>query len=110
MADFTFASQALIDGPSTSVPRQSVSYKKLTLTPFVLKSLPRAAGPSTVKKQFEAAEVAAKWEASAWAKKIAAKSRRQASTDFERFTLMINKQVKRDAVRKALYKEKKASA
>jgi large subunit ribosomal protein L14e len=53
----------------------------MILTPYLLRSLPRAAGSATVKKQFEASDVVAKWEASAWAKKRAALERRKKSSD-----------------------------
>lgn len=77
--------QALVDGPSTGVPRQAMAYKDMVLTPFVLKKLPRAAGSSTVKKVWEASEVSSKWEASAWAQKRARAEKRQLLSDFERF-------------------------
>merc|ERR1711977_720235 len=34
--------RALIDGPETGVPRQAIADKKVVLTPYVLKKLPRA--------------------------------------------------------------------
>merc|ERR1712080_590924 len=34
--------RALIDGPSTGVPRQPFTYRRLVLTPYVLKKLPRS--------------------------------------------------------------------
>ena len=80
--------QALVDGPSTGVARQSLTFKHMILTPYLLRSLPRAAGSATVKKQFEASDVVAKWEASAWAKKRSALERRKKSSDFERFEIM----------------------
>jgi len=60
----------------------------MILTPYLLKSLPRAAGSAAIKKQFEASDVVAKWEASAWAKKRSALERRKKSSDFERFEIM----------------------
>ncbi|CED82922.1 ribosomal protein [Phaffia rhodozyma] len=101
--------RALIEGSSTGVVRQAISYKNLILTPYVLKSLPRAAGPTAVKKAFEASGVADKWAASAWAKKLAAKAKKAESTDFERFELMILKKTRRDQLNKAIYKEKKSA-
>lgn len=92
--------QALIDNPTNSVPRQSASLKHLILTPYLLAKLPRAAGSAAIKKQFEASDVASKWEQSAWAKKRAAVEKRKASSDFERFEIMILKKSRRDAIRK----------
>lgn len=90
--------QALIEGPATGVPRQSFAYRRLTLTPFVLKKLPRAAGTTTVKKVWEASEVSAKWEASSWAKKRAAHQARRNTSDFDRFEIMLLKKQRRRLV------------
>ena len=66
-----------------------------------------------------------KWESSGWAKKLAARQVRkvrrsvlhsrernsfQNSNDFERFQVQLAKRSRRDVVRKAYVKEKKASA
>ncbi|ORY92519.1 ribosomal protein L14-domain-containing protein [Leucosporidium creatinivorum] len=90
--------RALIEGPVTGVPRQSFAYRRLTLTPFVLKKLPRAAGTTTVKKVWEASEVSAKWEASSWAKKRAAQQARRNTSDFDRFEIMLLKKQRRRLV------------
>jgi large subunit ribosomal protein L14e len=96
--------QALIDGPTTGVPRQSYPYKHLVLTTFVVKDLPRAAGTSTVKKYLEKHDVDAKWKATSWAKKRAVVERRRALSDFARFKTMLHKRSRRDKVRKSLRK------
>ena len=80
--------QAIIDGPSTGVKRQSLTYRRMNLTPFVLKQLPRGAGPTVIKKQFDKAEIANKWAQTAWAKKIVSTERRKQTTDFERCVLL----------------------
>lgn len=71
--------RALIEGPATSVPRQAFPYRHLILTPYTLAKLPRAAGSGAVKKAFEKSGVSEKWEASAWAKKLAARQVRKVS-------------------------------
>lgn len=71
--------QALIDGPTTSVPRQAIAYRHLILTPYTITTLPRAAGSGAIKKAFEKAQVVEKWEASSWAKKLAARQSRKVS-------------------------------
>jgi len=81
--------QALIDGPTTSVPRQAIAYRHLILTPYTITTLPRAAGSGAIKKAFEKAQVVEKWEASSWAKKLAARQSRKVSQD-ERTTAAIN--------------------
>jgi large subunit ribosomal protein L14e len=67
----------LIDGPTTSVPRQAIAYRHLILTPYTITSLPRAAGSGAIKKAFEKAGVVEKWNASSWAKKLAARASRK---------------------------------
>jgi large subunit ribosomal protein L14e len=95
-------SQAIIDGPTTGVPRQSFPYRHLTLTSLNVPELPRAAGTGTVKKYVEKADLVTKWESSSWAKKRAATAKRRTLTDFERFEVLIHKKARRDKVRKVL--------
>lgn len=99
--DSLSATQAIIDGPTTSVPRQSYPYRHLTLTPLVVSKLPRAAGTGVVRKRVEADDIVAKWEKSAWAKKLEARKRRRSLNDFDRFSVMLLKKQRRDLVRKA---------
>ncbi|BEJ03445.1 hypothetical protein CcaverHIS641_0106200 [Cutaneotrichosporon cavernicola] len=98
IAEIIDHNRALIDGPSTSVPRQAFPYRKLILTPLHHCQAPPASG------------VAEKWAASAWAKKLAAREVRKEATDFDRFNIMLAKKQRRDAVRKAHFKERKAAA
>jgi large subunit ribosomal protein L14e len=94
--------QAIIDGPTTGVPRQAFPYRHLTLTSLTVPKLPRNAGSGTVKKYVEKAGVVAKWESTAWAKKRASAEKRRTLSDFERFQVMIHKKSRRDKVRKVL--------
>lgn len=96
--------QALIDGPTTGVPRQSFPYRHLVLTSFVVDKLPRGAGTVTVKKYIEKTGVDAKWSETSWAKKRAIVEDRKKLTDFERFGVMLAKKHRRDKVRKTLNK------
>lgn len=96
----------MIDGPTTDVPRQSYQYKYLTLTPFTLTKLPRAAGSGIVKKQLEKEAIVEKWNKSGWATKRAAAEKRKALNDFARFNIMLAKKQRRDVVRKAVAKAK----
>ena len=95
-------SQAIVDGPTTDVPRQSFPYKHLTLTPLRLSNLPRAAGSGVLKKQLEKEAIIEKWDKSAWATRRAAVQKRRSLNDFGRFEVMLLKKQRRDAVRKAL--------
>lgn len=100
--------RALIDGPTTGVPRQSYPYKHVVLTTIVVKDLPRASGTPTVKKYIEKCEADKKWEATSWAKKRALVERRKKLSDFERFSFMVTKRSRRDKIRKTVCKSKKA--
>jgi len=102
--------RAMIDGPSTGVPRQTIAYRKVVLTPFVVSGLPRAAGSGAVKKFFEKQEIAAKWEKSAWAQKRAAVEKKRSLNDFDRFKVMLLKKQRRHTLQTTLAKIKKASA
>lgn len=79
---FSF-SQAIIDGPSTGVPRQAIRYRYLSLTPHVVPKLPRAGNTATVKKYYEKSGVAEKWTQSSWAKKREAAKLRSEMSDCE---------------------------
>lgn len=96
----------MIDGPTTNVPRQSYQFKHLTLTPFTLTKLPRAAGSGVVKKQLEKEAIVEKWNKSEWATKRVAMERRRTMNDFARFNVMVAKKQRRDVVRKAVAKTK----
>lgn len=92
-------SQILVDGPSTKegavVPRQAVPTSIISLTPWVIPNLPKAAGTGPVKKLWEKHEVDKKWAESSWAKKREQQDRRKNLTDFERFkVLRLKKQVR----------------
>ncbi|KAF8173114.1 ribosomal protein L14-domain-containing protein [Pholiota molesta] len=100
--------RAMIDGPTTDVPRQSYPYKHLTLTPLSLTKLPRAAGTGVVKKHLEKEATVEKWNKSTWAQKRAAVEKRRSLNDFGRFTVMLAKKQRTDVVRKAVAKAKKA--
>jgi len=98
--------RAIIDGPTTDVPRQSFPYRHITLTPLKLTGLPRAAGTGVVKKLLEKEQIVEKWNKSQWAQKKAAFEKRRSLNDFARFNVMLAKRRRRDSVRKALSKSK----
>ncbi|KAF8315586.1 hypothetical protein DL93DRAFT_2078765 [Clavulina sp. PMI_390] len=108
IAEIIDHNRAIIDGPSTGVPRQPFSFRHLTLTTFVVPKLARGAGTGAVRKQFEASGIAAKWSASSWSKKREASKSRRATSDFDRFKVMLLKKARRDVVRKAVKKAKAA--
>lgn len=94
--------QAIIDGPTTGVPRQSFPYKHLTLTPISVAKLPRGARSGIVKKVLDAEGTVAKWEGSKWAEKRQAMEKRRNMNDFARFEVMLEKKRRRDIVRKSV--------
>lgn len=104
IAEIIDHNRAIIDGPTTGVPRQAFPYRHLTLTPFVLTKLPRAAGSGVIRKQLEKEATVEKWEKSSWAQKRAAVEKRRSLNDFERFCVMVAKKARRDTVRKTLHK------
>ncbi|QEU59409.1 Rpl14b/Rpl14a [Kluyveromyces lactis] len=95
--------RALIDGPTTGVPRQAINLGQVVLTPLTF-TVPRGAKSATISKKWAAAGVSEKWATSSWAKKIAQRERRAALSDFERFQVLVLKKQKRYAVKKAVAK------
>ena len=83
--------QALLDGPCSGVARQAVGFNKLWLTDFKLK-ISHSAREKQVRKAYEEANINAKWEQTAWARRIARKARRAQLTDFDRFKLKVLRQ------------------
>ncbi|KAF7317035.1 60S ribosomal protein [Mycena chlorophos] len=108
IAEIIDHNRAIIDGPTTGVPRQSFPYKHLTLTSLALTKLPRAAGSGVIKKQLEKEALVEKWDKSSWAQKRVAQEKRRALNDFGRFGVQLAKKARRDGVRKALHKAKAA--
>merc|ERR1719353_1799680 len=70
------------------VARQVIPFKRVALTDIVVK-IPKNARQKTLNKAWDEADVLAKWDASSWAKKLAAKKKRASLTDFQRFQLMV---------------------
>lgn len=105
--------QVLIDGPSTKedqvVPRQAIRLSEVSLTPFVIPKLPKAAGNGAVRKLWAKHEIDEKWAESSWAKKREQQDRRRNLTDFERFKVMRLKKQARFEIQKAQAKIKAAA-
>jgi large subunit ribosomal protein L14e len=81
--------RAVVDGPSSGVPRQVLLYSQAMLTKFVVKNMPRSAGSKTVQKRFDEQNIAALWAESHTAKKLANKATRRELSDFDRFKVMV---------------------
>ena len=82
--------RVLVDGPTTGVKRQSVSFKRCTLTPIVL-TIPRSIGSKALAKKVTDQDLVGKWNKTAWAKKIQKRTIRAGLSDFDRFKLMLAK-------------------
>ena len=72
------------------------------MIPFV--QIPRNARDKTLNTAWTEADVKAKWEATTWAKKQAAKVKRASMTDFDRFKLMVARKQRSKAVKAAMSK------
>merc|ERR1712224_948433 len=80
-----------VDGQSSGVKRQVIGLKNLQLTNFKVK-ISKGARSKKVAKEFAASEIAAKFEQTAWFKKLAQRSRRAELTDFERYQVQVLRQ------------------
>ncbi|GLB43994.1 putative 60S ribosomal protein L14 [Lyophyllum shimeji] len=103
IAEILDQNRAMIDGPTSGVPRQPYSYKNMVLTPLKVTGLPRVR-PAVVRKVAEKEAVVEKWNKTGWAQKRAAIEKRRSLNDFARFNVMLAKKQRRDAVRKTVRK------
>ena len=100
--DVVDSGRALVDGPTkiTGVTRQIVPFKRLSLTDHVVK-IGRNARQKSLNAAWKKDDIQAKWDASAWAKKAAAKKKRASTNDFGRFRAMLLKKKRTQMVKKA---------
>merc|ERR1719473_1252657 len=66
-----------------------MSFKRLSLTDIKCENMPRCPRTKNLNKAITEADVEAKWAATSWAKKRAAKAKRANLTDLERFKVML---------------------
>jgi len=64
-----------------------INFKRLSITDFKV-DIGVGARHGTVAKAFDAADIANKWSATNWAKRQAAKAKRDTLNDFDRFKIM----------------------
>jgi large subunit ribosomal protein L14e len=107
IVDIIDHNRALIDGPTTGVSRQAFPYRRLVLTPIVLKKLPRSVGQAALKKALEKSDVVATWNKTTWAKKIEQRKVRASLSDFDRFKVNKLKNKRRFALASAVKAAKK---
>ncbi|KAJ3064853.1 60S ribosomal protein L14, partial [Podochytrium sp. JEL0797] len=108
VVDIIDHSRVLVDGPTTGVARQALSYKRFNLTDIVIK-VPRTAGTTAVTAAVQKADMEGLWNKTAWAKKLAVRKVRQNLSDFDRFKLMIARKQKRAIIGKQFAKLRKAA-
>merc|ERR1711998_144015 len=93
IVDVIDQNRCMVYSPDTTPQRQETGYKRLSLTDLKVK-IQRAARQRTCEKVWNESDVKASWEATSWAKKIAAKKAKATCTDFQRFKNMLAKKKK----------------
>ncbi|MFH4974422.1 hypothetical protein AB6A40_001131 [Gnathostoma spinigerum] len=107
IVDILDGNRALIDGPSSGVPRGVVNFKDLQLTKFVIK-IRHGMRTKLVREAYDEAKINEQWEKTPWAKSIARKALKAKMTDFDRFKLMKAKQTRNRIIRNELGRVRKA--
>ncbi|KAI8984594.1 60S ribosomal protein L14e [Mycotypha africana] len=107
IVDIVDHNRALIEGPICGVARQAFPFRRMVLTPLVIKNLPRNVGQTALKKAMEKSDIVGAWQKTAWAKKIEQRKARANLTDFDRFKLAKLKNQRRFAVASAVKAAKK---
>eukprot|EP01039_Chlorochromonas_danica_P006595 gene6595-7288_t len=104
VVDVVDGKRILIDGPQnvTGVHRQVITTQRVTLTPVVATGLRHNASQKSLTKAWTEQNIKEKWEATAWAKKLAVKKARATAGDFDRFKVMIAKKQKAKIVAEKL--------
>merc|ERR1712227_390415 len=74
---------------SPDVPRQMISYKRLSLTDIVVDGVGRGCRKATADKLWGAADPQASFASTGWGKKLIARKAKASSTDFDRFKTMV---------------------
>lgn len=90
--------RAVVDGPSTGVPRQAVAFKHMRLTRQKIR-VPMGTSTKVIRRAWEKNEVTEKWQKSAFAQKLAARKLKANMNDFDRFKVRRTKQEMNKLVR-----------
>ncbi len=101
--DVVDQNKCLIEGPAnlTGVERKVISYSRIALTDFTV-NISKNADESALNDAWTEADVQAKWDETAWAKKLIAKSKRAKLSDFERFKVQLAKKKKAAIIAKKM--------
>merc|ERR1712072_1124406 len=92
--------RCLVYGPTSGVARQTMSYKRLSLTDIVINgadgfAMGRGARKANV-------DIEGQWAATGWGKKVAARKAKASANDFERFKAMVAKKKINEKARAAI--------
>ncbi|XP_012264905.1 60S ribosomal protein L14 [Athalia rosae] len=108
IVDIIDQNRVLIDGPASNIPRGQMRLSQLHLTKFRLR-FPYTGSTRVVRKAWEAGKIDELWSQSMWAKKVEAKKKRAALSDFDRFKLRKARQVRNKLRTNAFLRIKKKS-
>ncbi|XP_066596065.1 large ribosomal subunit protein eL14 [Prorops nasuta] len=108
IVDVIDQNRVLIDGPSAKIPRGQMRLSDLHLTKFRLK-FPFTGSTRVVRKAWEAAKIDELWKNTMWARKVEAKKKRAALSDFDRFKLRKAKQIRNKLRTDAFFRLKRKS-
>merc|ERR1719263_465492 len=98
--------RCVVYGPTSGVPRQVLTYKRLSLTDIKIE-LGRGARAKTADAAWTSADVEGQWSATSWGKKVAARKAKASANDFDRFKGMVAQKKKMTAIRKKIGGKKK---
>lgn len=106
IVDVVDQARALVDGPTSGVARQTMPFKRLSMTPVAI-SIGRSCGTSALAAALEEADdegttPVAQVAQTSWAKKLARKAKQSAQTDFDRFKVMKLRQQRSRIIQKKL--------
>merc|ERR1711988_1816095 len=96
-----------VHGPTTNVARQLISLRRVTLTDYTVQ-IPLNAREKTIKAALAKNNVIEKFGQSAWGRKLESAKKRAASTDFDRFQVMVERRKRAYVVNQEVRKLKKA--
>jgi len=99
--------RALIDGGSVGAARQTIPFKRLSLTELVF-NIPRSASSAIVQKKLEKEKAVEQWQTTGWAKKLQRHTVRSNLSDFDRFKVMVLRKKKAQLINREVAKLKKA--
>merc|ERR1712216_30835 len=105
ICDVVDQNRCVVYGPTSGVARQVIGYKRLSLTDIKI-DIGRGCKAKVVDAAWNTAGVDAKWAATAWGKKLAARKTKASANDFDRFQGMVSHKKKMTAVRKKLKSKK----